>query len=989
MSAETTGREAVTRARGAGSALLVPVLFTFSGASALVYEVVWMRRFTFVFGAMSHSVATVLAAYMGGLALGSYLLGRRMARGGDPLRTYAVLEAGIGIYALLLPLLLGMLEPVYRVAFTDWGFAPAAMVALRLALSFTVLLVPTTLMGGTLPVLSALAGPARASGWAGLLYSLNTLGAVAGTALAGFVLLPWLGLRASIFVAVLVNLAVAAAAFAASRGGRSFAATEAPKARSTTLRMPLRSRRAAAMIAFALSGFAALAYEVLWTRVLAGSLGTTTYAFTTMLATFLLGLGIGSFWASRRAPSWADPVRTLGLIQIGAGLTALVSTPLLDRLPEAFLALAKAWGLSFGSLTAVRFVLASATMLPTTLILGTVFPAVVRLAGIDEDDPERASRSIGGLYAANTIGAIDGSVMTAFVLAPALGRQHALAGAALLNAAVGVAILLALPSGKPAHAWRGNRAWAIGGALAALALVIPARSPWNLRVMNAGSYAYTRTLRDAGGLDRLLEDTETVFMREDAEAMVSVWRSVQRGRKIVSLRINGKVDASTGSDMITQRLLGHLPVMMHPAPRRALVIGVASGVTVGAVSLHPLERIDCAEISPAVIEASRFFRDENHDALSQPNVRLHVTDGRNFLLVTGGNYDVITSEPSNPWITGITNLFTREFFRLARSHLEPGGIFCQWINLYDLSNEDLAMALRTFRDEFPTMSVWLLGTSDLLLLGGERAHDIDLARIAASAARPEVARDLAEVGVRDPWSFLSLYVTDDAGVAAMAGEGRRVTDDNLALEFSAPKSQGSTEAYQSLVAAVSSARRSPWPYVRGWESLGVSSTEAEKQVERIVDARAIALELITREVTDGNARSARLRSAYQLYPNDPMVNLLLAEAEALLGLDAARRQKHDEAVSHFSWALRCDTENAGLHYSMGVALGRLQRDAEAVGELEKAVELDPAYFEARADLGVAYANLTRYEEAEAQWNEALKLRPDDANVRKMLRELEP
>jgi spermidine synthase len=999
---------------------LVLLLFTFSGASALVYEIVWSRRLTFVFGAMSHAVATVLAAYMGGLALGSYLLGRRMARGGDPLRIYGILEAGIGLWALVLPALLGALEAAYRVAYRQLDFGPTAFVALRLVLSFAVLIVPTTLMGGTLPVLSALASPARASRWTGLLYSLNTLGAVAGAAGAGFVLLPALGMRATVFLAVLVNALVAAAALWAARARRTAASpmvsVEKPKGAPASgtpqrvVRTRAPSQRAAAMFAYALSGAAALSYEVLWTRVLAGSLGTTTYAFTTMLATFLLGLGIGSYWASRRAPWWPDPVRALGLIQLGAGLSALLSTPLLDRLPAAFLTLAQTWGLSFGSLTLVRFCLASLTMLPTTLFLGAVFPAVVRLGGVDEEARERTSRAVGMLYAANTVGAIAGSVLTAFVLAPAFGRQNTLAGAAFLNAAVGASLLIGLrPPGRTA---RTNRLLGLAGAAAALLLVLPARSPWNLRAMNAGSYVYARTMGGPEGIERLLDQTEMIFIREDAEATVSVWRSMQRGRKVVSLRINGKVDASTGGDMITQELSGHLPMLLHPAPRRALVIGVASGITLGAVARYPLETIDCAEISPAVVEASGYFGEQNHDALSAPSVRLHVTDGRNFLLLTDESYDVITSEPSNPWVAGITNLFTREFFLLARSRLEPGGLFCQWINLYDLSPDDLRMVLRTFHDVFPTSSAWLLGTSDLLMLGGDEAVTLDLGRIRERVSRREVAEDLAGVGVRGPWSLLSLYVADGDGLGEAAGEGKRVTDDNLALEFSAPRSQGSASAYKELLRFTIATRRSPWPHLRGWDAMGVSAVEARALTDRIFQTRQTGLDLLASGTEDASLRSARLREAFQRFPDDPMVNQLLAETEAVLALDASQEASEvlasaapsqnldpareasldrllERGIEHFRWALRADPANPGLHHSIGVDLGRLGNHDNAVAELEEAVGLDPTYFAARADLGVAYANLDRKAEAAAQWNAALKLQPGDPRVTRLLEQLRP
>ena len=971
---------------------LIFILFTISGASGLIYEVVWARQLTFVFGAMSHSIATVLAAYMGGLALGSFLLGRRMARGGRPLRVYAVLEAGIAVWALLLPLLLRGLDPIYRLTYQSLGVGPAGVTALRLILSFVLLLVPTTLMGGTLPVLSALAGQDRASRWAGLLYSLNTIGAVAGTLGAGFLLLPALGMRASIYVAVVLNLAVAVTGWWMSREAAPVAPAEpagSPRGRERTA--PRRGPRRAAMAIYAVSGFCALAYEVLWTRVLAGSLGTTTYAFTTMLATFLFGLALGSLWASRQAPRWADRAGTLGTIVAVTGLTALVTTPLLDRLPSAFLSLAGSWGGSFGSLTLVRFVLASLTMLPTTFLLGAVFPAAVRLSGIDEGGSRGASREIGALYAANTAGAIAGSVLTAFVIAPALGRQSALLAAALVNTAAGILLLVLVRERASAGAplWKRRNVLAAAAAVAAVGLAVFARTPWDLRAMNAGTYVYLNTLSNPQGLEKLLSESETLFMQEDAEVTASIWRTSPQGKPVISLRINGKVDASSGGDMITQIVSGSLPMLLHPRPERALVIGLASGVTTAAVARFPVARIDCAEISPAVVAASRYFHEQNRNVLDDPRVRLLVTDGRNHLHLTDERYDVIISEPSNPWIAGLTNLFTREFFEQARDRLGPGGILCQWISIYDLSEEDLLAVLRTFRQVFPTMSCWLLGTSDLLMLGGEGTTAIDLAALAGKTEQFGLAGDLQSVGVSAPWGFLPLFVMDGAKVASITGPGRIVTDDNLALEFSAPRTQGSVEAYRKLLDLVARVRTNPMPLLSGWEPLGLSRDQAEGLAGRIYQARAILMELLAHGGAEDPSRLERLREAHALFGGDPALNRHLAQNESAVGLASTGEGKFGQAAEHFARALQVDPENPGLHYSLGIAFGRMGMDAEALAELEKAVALDPSFFDARADLGVAYARLGRMAEAAAQWRQALALRPGDPTVTANLARLGP
>ncbi len=773
---------------------LILLLFFVSGALALIYEVVWLRMLVLIFGSTHFAVSTVLTAFMAGLALGAYLLGRQIDRRWNPVAVYGLLEIGIGLYALIVPLLFELLVPISRWLWLSWRPSFYAFSFLRFLFVGAVLIVPTAMMGGTLPVLSRFVTRQRDSMGlsVGTLYGLNTFGAVAGTAFTGFLLIPALGVQRTVYLAAALNLLLGMVALLLSRRARAEAPPPAPAAAAPRAAGRLPVRLKLVLLVFALSGFVAMVYEVAWTRVLALVIGSSVYAFTVMLTTFLVGLAAGASIMSRLADRLAERrgMETIAAVMAGTGVTAFGTLLLFHRLPYAF-SLAFHWihgqkapGSEQFLLFALEFIIAALVMLPPTLFLGGMFPIVVRICG---GVLPLVGRSVGVAYASNTIGTIFGSALGGFALLPLLGIQGSIVASILVNLALAIVLLLAAPEGRSRV--RVGLAGLCAVAGAGILFLLP---QWNVLLMNSGVYQYAASMLESDLTEEgFYEYTQKYFdLRYYKEGVVAtVMVAGELTTNDIWLSVNGKIDASSYGDLQTQLLSGHLPVLLAADPTDVLVIGYASGITVGSVLQHPVGSLTAVEIEPAIIEASEEFKEHNHDPLSDPRVKVVTADGRNFLLVTRDRYDVIISEPSNPWMTVASNLFTKEFFEIGRGRLNPGGVFCQWLQLYGMQPSDLRALVRTFSRVFPNVLVFnTIRDSDLLLMGSEEPIALDLERFAGVISELDVAVDLGRVKVFDVYDLLTYFMMGTEEVRAYAGEGPLNTDDNALIEFHAPRS---------------------------------------------------------------------------------------------------------------------------------------------------------------------------------------------------------
>jgi spermidine synthase len=773
------------------------ILFAVSGAAALIYEVVWTRLLTLYLGHGLAAASAVLAAFMGGLAAGAGAAGLVAARypPAKALRVYAGLEIAIGALALLMPLALIAVRPILAASYAN-GDGGGTFAFLRLAISVGLLCVPAACMGATFPIASRwmVRRASTAAQDAGALYAANTLGAAAGAILAGFALIPSLGLSGTTYVGITLNVIAAAGAYLMARNvtATGIAGQELSTDQPLTSPFPSGSAKAAAdkqtlkpsppqplepsrvwlaATALGASGFASLTLQVVWTRLLVQILGPTTYAFSIVVAIFIIGIAGGAAIASRAVRRVNPGAGLAAALLLSAGL-GLAAASAVDWSLMTIADIVSRPDYQFADVLQRQVVLVTGLLLPMTIAFGAAFPFAVALATGRE---ESVTESIGLVYAINTIGAILGSLLSGFVLIPRLGLHDTIRLVAALALVVAVIVLIrsARTTGR-----------LIGFALAgAVAVAIAAAPEWNRSLLSSGAYKYAPAMRGTA-LETALTAGELLSYREGSTATVAV----RRLTGTTSLAIDGKVDASNAGDMLTQRLLAHMPLLLHPNPRRAAILGLGSGVTLGSALTHPLEQATVLEISPEVVQASRFFETENHAALSDPRTRLIVGDGRTHLMLGQQSYDVIVSEPSNPWMAGIASLFTREFFAGARTRLTPGGVLCQWAHTYDISNADLRSIVATFLSVFPDGTMWLVGDADVLLLGSTEPLDSRIAGIAAAMQRPGVAADLANVGVTRPFALTSLFVAHGEALRAWANGAPLQTDDRSQLEFSGPRS---------------------------------------------------------------------------------------------------------------------------------------------------------------------------------------------------------
>ncbi|MFQ5872544.1 MAG: fused MFS/spermidine synthase, partial [Dehalococcoidia bacterium] len=909
--------------------------FFLSGATGLVYEVVWTRLAGLVFGNTVYAVTTVLAAFFSGLVLGSYLLGPIADRARRHVYLYGLMEIGIGLYGLCTPLLFGLVETIYLAAYQAGRENLLLFTLFQFFLVFVILVIPTTLMGGTLPILTRyFVRREKEIGYGvGAIYALNTFGAVVGTIGAGFFLLPVMGVSDTIWMTATLNGGIGLLSMAFSRRLPESSAEGMPQGLERLGEAVYEERvnvgglhlRLIAMVAvmFALSGGASMIYEIAWTRALALVLGSSVYAFTTMLATFLVGLAGGSYVFSRffRHKEVLGP-STFGWLEVAIGISSLLILPFFDHLPNLFLRMASLVSFSFSGLQFVQFVTSFLVMIVPTLLIGATFPCVVKIC---TRNIQRLGGNIGTLYAINTFGSIIGSFVGGFFFIPWMGAQSALTLAACLNLTIG-AILISFNL-LERQAWRSRIGVVAGTVALLLAFLIPRWDPHLMAsgvAIYGGRYLATR----ATLLDEIARRADLLFFKEGLNATVSVHREGH----IRFLRTNGKTDASNARDMHTQVMSGHIPLFLHPKPESVLIIGMGSGVTAGAVSLHPVKMIEVVEIESAVVEAAAFFSAENHQVLQDPRLRIVIADGRNFLLSTTKTYDVIISEPSNPWINGVANLFTREFYEAAKARLAPNGVMCQWIQIYGILPHDLKMVIRTFQTVFPHTTIWQTITGDFLLVGTAKTLVANLQRWREAAALPGVGEDLRIFGFDSPETVLADLVLVEKDAQRFARNAELNTDDLPLLEFSAP-----TSLYLQTVdlnqALAKSYRELEFPMVSGVEPGFLSSVEFRYGMGKV-------------QMLKGNGQEALRQFNLALASSPRHVPSLLSRAQIYLGEGLPLKSEADLRT-----ALAVQPQNTDALFALAKVYYRQGLPHRAEGYLRRALRVREDFAEAHRLLG--------------------------------------
>lgn len=779
-----------------------------SGACGLAFQVVWARLLAVFLGGSATAHALILASFLAGLAIGNAILGRWIDRRPQlAFVAYALLEALIGLYGFFSPTLFGAAGELY----TTWtaGAPPdASLLGVKVAVSATFVILPTLAMGGTLPILirglatsGAAIGPAIAR-----LYFVNTIGAAAGALLGGIWLLPLVGAAAAARWISLGNLAVAAVVGAlamAATGARAGIGPEpegdAPERDALAEASPTPARRTL-FAAAALTGFASLVLEVAWTRVFAMVFGSSAQAFALMLTAFLLGIAAGSALAERRLSRGSAPL-ALAALCLSVGVVVLaVQLPFYERLPYWQFRVAQALERRadvYPLYLACQCVLALLWMMPATLATGAALPLLARGVTRGVDD---VGESVGTLFAVNTIGTVSGPVVATFVLMPALGLKATVTVSLVLFALAAAAIARAAAGAVPARVW---------GTALATALVALALPPWDASEMHAGGFRRW-TLEPGSNYAEFVRTRHrsSVLYERDGPADSVVVLESRDGHRYI--KVNGKTDASDDEDVPTQWLVAHLPLLLHaawhdaPAERDVFVVGVGSGATVGAASLHEDVAVTAVDISRGVLEASRFF--EHINFAYQERAEVHHGDAREWLRRDARRWDVIINQPSNPWIAGNAALFSREFFAMASDRLDAGGVFAQWMHVYAMDDASLELVMQTFSSVFPHVTVWWPQGVDLLLIGSMEPLTLTPASLERAMQAPGVSDPLASLdreGVRvtSAARLLSLQVlSEPAFRAAFDGAGPYTSDVVPRLEVRAPVAQFVGERTSRFVA---------------------------------------------------------------------------------------------------------------------------------------------------------------------------------------------
>jgi spermidine synthase len=745
--------------------LIVGTIFFVSGAAGLVYEVLWSRQLGLIFGISTYAVATVLATYMGGLAIGSYFVGTWVDRWKNPLAVYAILEVAIGAYALLVPTLFeGLREPY--IVLHHIADSRSFLIAGRTLLAASILLIPTVLMGGTFPVLTRfwVRLPENVGLGTGLLYFTNTAGAIVGCLAAGFFLIENFGLRGTTWIAAAINFAIAGIAFVLSRNtkqGVTESTQVADDSSGPTIPAPVVKL---VLICIGISGFTALGYEVLWSRALVRYLYNSTYAFTTMLSTFLAGIAIGSALYTIFLRKNRHPVRLFGILQVLTAIGFYGASLLFADVMEMSAAIVGSEIVrSFSEAVTVMFVRAALILLVPSIFLGATLPLATSICA---RGLATLGNTVGRVYAVNTFGSIVGSLGAGFVLIPMLGMHGTLRLLIATNLVAAVVLVAATTSSSRTRTLAG----AVGAAVTfAMVTGVP-------------SDLFSRTLAYPGETFAYYDEgaTDTVAVVESTIGQRYIMYGDRRGT------------AGTNSYAVNF-FLGHLPMLLHPgSPSEVLHVCFGVGNSLSAVaSYDELERVDNVELSPHIVDVAQYFW-TNNDVINHPKVNTIIDDGRNFLMATDNIYDVIMLEPPETFTAGVINLYTREFYEDALAHLAQDGVMMQWVPAGEAPLDEERLLFRAFSDVFPHASAWQqLGSGSVLLIGTREPLTIDYQRLQARFAEKSVLRDMTLSGVRNVDHLLSYLIFDDEAFRAFGATVAPVTDDQTVLDFTMPRYLGS------------------------------------------------------------------------------------------------------------------------------------------------------------------------------------------------------
>jgi len=831
-----------TGAPNSAAFIAILLLFVASGFSSLIYQVVWTRLLTLVFGCTTYATATSLSVFMGGLALGSYLAGWCELRVRRPLLWYGLLEGIIGLWAFLVPHLFDAAVPLYQELWRHFHLTMLPFSLMRFAMAAAILIVPTSCMGATLPLLAKfVTSSVEAAGFRiGLLYATNTIGAVFGAVITGFMFLPEFGMHATTLFAAAINLALCATVViaAATLESKGFAvegarkaeeegAADEPSAKSRKAIGPPSAEARFVTIAFGISGGAAMIQEVGWTRALQMVIGSTIYSFTIMLATFLLGIAIGSFVCARFINRQKQPMLLFAGIQLLIFLATIFALNQFNYLPYWNLIANKRFLNDPSMSMFVRLGLSAIILLPVTILLGMLFPIIVR---ITVRRLEVVGRSVGTIYAANTIGAIIGSFIAGFVLIPLIGVEKTLIFACTLNLCLALGSSWFIPKDFRPPA----RFAAIVCFIMPLLCFACGLNLWD-RLPILSAQLQRRVLDIFQPYEHyidwqadLKQSLKLLFCKDGASTTVGV---VTAGG-VRSIITNGHIDGSDAGDMSTQVLLPSIPLLLRPDIKTVAIVGWGTGVSAGAAAEFPVDSIEEIELDPVVLEGAQFFNHVNHQPQANPRVHLQINDARNYFLATDRRFDLIISEPSNPWQSGVCQLFTREFFQLCKNRLNPGGTYALWLQIVEIPPDILSSIVGSLHDVFPYCLAARVNRENLVIVGSTAPFLVDLASLRKAFADKKMPVEFTGFKLDSVESILARICMTPSGIDRLAKTAGRNLDDTNKLEYRVGKT------YENKIFVAENSRLLDSFFGRPWDLIVQPKNTQPAECARVMEVVA-------------------------------------------------------------------------------------------------------------------------------------------------------
>ncbi len=955
--------------------LIIP-LFLVSGATGLIYEVTWMRSLGTVFGNTIFAASTVLTAFMLGLAVGSWFFGRRADGVSRPVRLYAWLQLGIGAYAFAFPTILQMVDRFYLWLYQAYEPGFYTLTLIRFIVSLLILLVPTALMGGTLPVLSGLWAPAdakkqtapRTGQGVGLLYAVNTFGAVAGSFLAGYYLIRLLGVNTSVYLTAAVNVAVAVIAWLLSlrlkprplaRGvskhkRQRIGGQKGQVGEQESVTLYSERVRKTVLIGVFVAGFCAMALQVLWTRVLVFVLETSAYAFACMLTCFILGIALGSLFSSMvLVPRLKNPVLAFGVIEFALALSILASIQMLGYLwaiDAYILEHVVGWRISFSGDTLVHFLDTLAVIFIPTLLMGMVFPIAVRICA-----PvwETVSKRVGQVYAFNTIGCVLGSSAAGFLLIPLLGLRNSFL--VVIAALFLLAVVLLATSG------RRRMPLAIAGVVVSVALVAASAAwiPHDVFLQTMNTYHHP---------------SKIVFIDDGVTGTVTV-HDVPDGNRLIA--VDG-VDVA-GMDIMlrtTQKLQAYAPLFVHENPRDVVQIGYGSGETCGIGLDFGVARYTIVDVCPGVFKAGVFFDEINRRSYAHPRLRKIIMDGKNFIKLTEEKFDVIMNDSTYPGTTGSSALYTYDHFQACRERLKPRGLLSCWVPL-DLRPEDFRIIMRSFQAAMPHSSLWVVNNcvnKHAVLLGTLEPMQLDFRRIKAVAERPDIAKDLEQINVFSVYDFLDCLLVGEEELRALGGEGPLHTDDRPHLEFGAAIKRDVEGSWLEIMRAIGEHCTPLLNHVTNVGPLPGQQENPRMVLQQYSQATRHVLKGVVGALQgDPDIMNGQFAAARKVNPHDRDVDSILEElrgeivaleeaVETRPGVAELRQrlakrymlsQDYGRATEQYERFVTLAPDDPAGWNNLGICLRRTGAFGRAVAAFERALQLNPGLLGAYTNLAEA------------------------------------